>query len=143
MKREDRDLADALTAVWREIGGLQATVGRKFGLSTPQARLLCLMSRCRPSFGELAGLLGCDKTNVTGMVDRLERRMLLRREVDAQDRRISRVVLTDEGVTVVDQLRAEFAKAITEALRTVPATDRRQLTQCAQVAADTLARTRQ
>lgn len=142
MGPDEQDLAVALTALYREIGGLHAAVGRKHGLSTAQARLLCLMTRRRPSFGELAGLLGCDKTNVTGMVDRMQRRGLLRRETDPDDRRVGRVVVTAEGAALMEVLHAELADAIARRLHTWQATDRDQLKTLAGAAAQNFARDR-
>jgi DNA-binding MarR family transcriptional regulator len=142
MSPDDQELAAALTALYREIGGLHGAVGRRHGLTTAQARLLCLMTRQRPSFGELAGLLGCDKTNVTGMVDRLRRRGLLRRETDPDDRRVGRVVVTDEGAALMEVLRAELADAMAQRLRTWHAADRDQLMTLARAAAENFAQGR-
>ena len=47
---------------------------------------------------EVAYKLGCDASNITGIVDRLEARGLLRRRTDPADRRIKHLTLTPEGV---------------------------------------------
>jgi DNA-binding MarR family transcriptional regulator len=112
LKGEYSDLAAALSLLYRETGVLYGTIARRFALTSQQTQLLCMLSRDQPSFGELATLLGCDKTNVTGMVDRLERRGLLARETDPRDRRVSHVVLTDEGEALREKLRAEFAEGV-------------------------------
>lgn len=132
----DHDLATALLALYREIGGLHGAVSRRLGLTTQQALLLCLVGHGRPSLGELAGSLGCDKTNVTGLVDRLERRELLRREIEPQDRRVSRVILTEQGHAIGAQLRTAFAEAVTERLGSWPTTRRHPFAQLAQAAAE-------
>ena len=46
---------------------------------------------------ELASLLACDNSNVTGLIDRLEARDLVTRQPSPYDRRVKHVVLTDEG----------------------------------------------
>jgi DNA-binding MarR family transcriptional regulator len=46
---------------------------------------------------ELASLLGCDNSNVTGLIDRLEARDLVTRQPSPHDRRVKHVVLTDAG----------------------------------------------
>ena len=46
---------------------------------------------------ELAGLLACDRSNVTGLVGRLEARGLLARVPDQRDRRLKQILLTDAG----------------------------------------------
>jgi DNA-binding MarR family transcriptional regulator len=45
----------------------------------------------------LAALLGCDNSNVTGLVDRLEARGLVARQASDEDRRVKHIVLTDAG----------------------------------------------
>ena len=45
----------------------------------------------------LAGMLFCDASNVTGIVDRLEARGLIERRPSPKDRRVKLLVLTKEG----------------------------------------------
>jgi DNA-binding MarR family transcriptional regulator len=47
----------------------------------------------------LAALLGCDASNVTGIVDRLEARGLVTRRAAGHDRRVKELALTPDGVT--------------------------------------------
>jgi len=46
---------------------------------------------------ELAALLACDNSNVTGLIDRLEARGLVTRQASPHDRRVKHVVLTEAG----------------------------------------------
>jgi DNA-binding MarR family transcriptional regulator len=101
-----------LVGLFPEIDGHFGTVSRSLGLTPQQARLLCFTQNLRPSFGELAALLHCVKTNVTGLVDRLQRRGRLTRRPDPHDRRMTRVHLTGEG----EALTEEFQQAINAAL---------------------------
>jgi DNA-binding MarR family transcriptional regulator len=107
-------LAAAVTTLHREAAVLYALIGREFGLTTQQAQLLCVLTSDRPSFGELATTLGCDRTNVTGMIDRLERRGLLARERDSEDRRVNRVTATQEGEQLIVRLRERFAESVAD-----------------------------
>jgi DNA-binding MarR family transcriptional regulator len=52
---------------------------------------------------DLAGELGCDASNLTGIADRLEARGLVHRQADPQDRRVKLLVLTEEGRRVADE----------------------------------------
>jgi MarR family transcriptional regulator, organic hydroperoxide resistance regulator len=52
----------------------------------------------------LATLLGCDNSNVTGLVDRLEARGLVARQPSADDRRVKHIVLTGTGRDLRHQL---------------------------------------
>ncbi|MFD8522282.1 MarR family transcriptional regulator [Streptomyces capillispiralis] len=108
------DLAAAVTTLHREAAALYALIGREFGLTTQQAQLLCVLTADRPSFSELATTLGCDRTNVTGMIDRLERRGLLARERDSEDRRVNRVTATQEGEQLIVRLRERFAESVAD-----------------------------
>ena len=57
---------------------------------------------------ELATLLGCDNSNVTGLVDRLETRGLVSRKPGVEDRRVKRVVLTEAGRQMRGELLARL-----------------------------------
>lgn len=68
----------------------------EFDLSAPQARALHHLNAPR-TMGELADMLCCDASNVTGIVDRLEARGVVERQVVPGDRRVKRIVLTEDG----------------------------------------------
>lgn len=59
---------------------------------------------------ELATVLACDNSNVTGIVDRLEARGLVTRRPYAQDRRVKHIVLTATGVEVRARVRAAMSE---------------------------------
>jgi MarR family transcriptional regulator, organic hydroperoxide resistance regulator len=65
-------------------------------LSPAQCHVLHLIERPIP-MGQLAETLACDASNVTGLVDRLESRGLVRRRPSAGDRRVKVLVLTPTG----------------------------------------------
>jgi DNA-binding MarR family transcriptional regulator len=54
----------------------------------------------------IADSLSCEPSNVTGIVDGLERRGLVVRQADPADRRVKQVVLTADGKRTRDLLRA-------------------------------------
>src|SRR5687768_8191823 len=67
-------------------------------LSPAQCHVLHLIEPGRPiPMGQLAETLACDASNVTGLVDRLESRGLVRRRPAAGDRRVKVLVLTPTG----------------------------------------------
>lgn len=71
-------------------------VGAYLGVSAGDQRALTLIGRHGPmSAGELAERTGLTPGAVTGMIDRLERAGLARRDQDAKDRR--RVLVTATG----------------------------------------------
>ncbi|GAA2578850.1 MarR family transcriptional regulator [Actinomadura fulvescens] len=60
---------------------------------------------------DLAEILACDASNVTGIVDGLEQRGLVTRRPDPADRRVKHLVLTEEGQRRRAALLAENASA--------------------------------
>src|SRR6202795_2578407 len=87
-------------------------------LSPAQCHVLHLIAPGQPiPMGQLAETLACDASNVTGLVDRLESRGLVRRRPSAADRRVKVLELTPTG----SQLRTLLLDRMT----TPPATLRR------------------
>lgn len=71
------------------------------------------------ALSELASSLGCVRSNITQLVDRLEAEGLVRRVHDAQDRRSVRAVLTPagrrrqtEGAAEIGRVAADFSSAL-------------------------------
>src|SRR5260370_39069339 len=84
--------------------------GAEFDLSPAQCHVLPLIEPGRPlPMSRLADTLSCDASNVTGLVDRLESRGLVRRQASARDRRVKVLQLTPTG----KQLRAQLLKDAT------------------------------
>lgn len=71
--------------------------------------------------GQLAERIACVKSNVTQLVDRLESEGLVRRVTDADDRRIVRAVITQEGRRKYDEGAALRASAVRELAAPIPA----------------------
>lgn len=75
---------------------------------------------------EIASLLACDSSNVTGIVDRLEARGLVTRRTAERDRRVKQILPTPAGVEVRDALRARMSY-VPEGIERLSARDQRQL----------------
>lgn len=52
----------------------------------------------------LAGSVGCDASNITGIADRMEARGLIERRDDPSDRRVKLIALTDEGARIREEM---------------------------------------
>jgi DNA-binding MarR family transcriptional regulator len=79
-------------------------------LSPVQCQVLHLLEPGRPlPMNRLAETLACDASNVTGLVDRLEARGLVRRVASPQDRRVKVLQLTPTGT----RLRASLSRQMT------------------------------
>jgi DNA-binding MarR family transcriptional regulator len=79
------------------------------GLAPQQAGALRALAQ-PVSMGDLADALHCDSSNVTGIVDRLEERGLVRREVAPGDRRVKMLVVTEEGERLRREITSRFAE---------------------------------
>jgi DNA-binding MarR family transcriptional regulator len=79
------------------------------GLTKPQAGALLQLDPDRPvPMSGLAGLLMCDASNVTGIVDRLEDRGLVERQDAPRDRRVRMLALTAKGRRVRERISAQL-----------------------------------
>jgi DNA-binding MarR family transcriptional regulator len=85
-----------------------AQVAADFDLTPPHGRLIVQLDDEVP-MGQLADYLRCDASNITGIVDRLERRDLVVRRVDPTDRRVKRIALTTAGRELRVRLEARLA----------------------------------
>ena len=75
---------------------------------------------------ELASLLACDNSNVTGLIDRLEARDLVARQPSPYDRRVKHVVLTEAGRELRARMLDRVGQPPTGVERLTPA-EQRQL----------------
>jgi DNA-binding MarR family transcriptional regulator len=107
-------------------GMLEARAG-EHDLSMIQTRLLGVLRDRTPSMNELARLLLLDKSSVTGLVDRAERRGLVARVPSTTDGRAVLVTLTDEGRSLVSQVSTAFEADVLKILGLLPSADRRAL----------------
>lgn len=108
---------------------VQAVLGRvtsDLDLSVTQARMLAVIEDRDIGMRQLAGILELEKSSVTGLVDRAERRGLVRRVAVSGNRRSVHVALTPTGRSLVTKVRrtvrAEIA-AMTETLGTAQRDD--------------------
>ncbi len=111
-------LASALAGLFFSLEEVYEAASKNAGVSRQQAQLLCATHWRKPALGELAETLRCDKTNVTGLVDRVEKQGLVERVSDSGDRRITRLELTRKGRATVaefhDNLNTRLSNAAAE-----------------------------
>jgi DNA-binding MarR family transcriptional regulator len=85
-------------------------MAQEFDLAPQQMIALRMLGAGPRKMSELAQALFCDNSNVTGIIDRLEQRGLVRRESAEGDRRVKLLVLSKEG----EKLRIEITKRMAE-----------------------------
>lgn len=117
----DGDAATLLaTAAYRALvaGAEQWAAAR---LTMPQLKVLLLLARSGSApVSWLAARMSVSPPNITGILDRLEERGLVRRTNDPRDRRVVRIVLTDEGQQLLRDLTMSGASQFHEVMAALP-----------------------
>ena len=120
--------AEIVDLVWQLVGQMHQhfhTRIAELGLSPPQAMALRGLDPDEPvPMGALACKLGCDASNVTGIIDRLEAKELVERRVAASDRRVKTLVFTAKGRVVRHRLEAALLDESPPVARLTPAEQR-------------------
>jgi DNA-binding MarR family transcriptional regulator len=99
----------------------------EYDLSPPQFFALRRLHMHGSSpMSELAQFLACDRSNVTGIIDRLEARGLVERGASPGDRRVRLLALTDAGRALHDEVGERMMNP-PEALAALTSADQRAL----------------
>jgi MarR family transcriptional regulator, lower aerobic nicotinate degradation pathway regulator len=123
----DLGIVDALAQLSFLVQGTLAKHAATHDLSMIQTRLLGVLRDRTPSMNELAKLLELDKSSVTGLVDRAQRRGLVVRVPSPTDGRGVLVSLTAAGRARVTQVAASFEADLAAILAALPSPDRKAL----------------
>jgi DNA-binding MarR family transcriptional regulator len=128
-------LTDALVELSFLIQATLARLASEHELSLTQIRLLGILRDREPGIVELADVLNLDKSSVSGLVDRAQRRGLVERAPAASsDGRAIRVVLTELGHRTARQFAQRVADELAELVKDLsPAQRRRFAAQAARV----------
>ena len=86
-----------------------AAVAVEFDLTPPQMGVLLSLDD-GASMSSLAAMMQCDASNITWMTDRLEENHLVERHADPSDRRVKRLVLTEQGRRLRKQIDRRLAR---------------------------------
>ena len=139
---EDLGLVDALAQLSFLVQNALAEIAGEYDLSITQTRLLGILRDREPTMNQLGHHLGLDKSSITGLVDRAQRRGLVTRTASTVDRRSFQVSITDAGRQLAQQVAARFAERIERCAEPLPGADRERLSRMATriVTADALDR---
>ncbi|MFF5933397.1 MarR family winged helix-turn-helix transcriptional regulator [Streptomyces sp. NPDC012508] len=103
----------------------------EYGISLPAYDVLAALREAgepyRRTTGEVAAAVRGRTGGLTKHADRLEAAGLIRRERDAEDRRIVRLCLTPEGLELAERISAVRSSQEQELLAGLTAADRRRL----------------
>ncbi len=122
---------DALAQLSFLVHNALAEIAGRHDLSIIQVRLLGILRDRTPTMNALGRHLGLDKSSVSGLVDRAQRRGLVDRTVSATDRRAFQVSITDTGRQLAEQVAAGFTARVEMLVAGLPDTDRKLLSQLA------------
>lgn len=103
-------------------------LNKKFGVSAPQvACLMALLDNGPISPSQIARKIMVESSTVTGIIDRLEQKGLVRRMRVSQDRRVITVELTETGQRLAGNAPPPIQHKIVKGLRKIDEGDRAQI----------------
>src|ERR1700683_36789 len=109
---DQRDLIDALVRASFAAMAVLKRIGAEHDLSLTPLRVPGILRDRRVKMSELADYLGLDKSTISGLVDRAEKRGLLQRAPNPADGRATDVFLTAEGVQLADLGEAKIVRSL-------------------------------
>jgi DNA-binding MarR family transcriptional regulator len=109
----DRLNNDTVIKILRISEALVKTADRffsKYGVTTTQYDVLVIVnySESRITQSELGERRVVSRSNITGIVDRLEKLGLIKRESDTGDRRIKHLVVTKKGKDIIEKVEEKY-----------------------------------
>jgi DNA-binding MarR family transcriptional regulator len=123
-----RDLIDALVTTSFATMAVLTRIAAGHDLSLTQIRVLAILRDRRVKMSELAGYLGLDKSTITGLVDRAEKRGLLQRAPNPVDGRAVDVLLTAEGRELAERGATQIARSLSPMTSALTRADAHRLT---------------
>jgi DNA-binding MarR family transcriptional regulator len=112
VETEQDDLVDALVRTAFATMAVLSRIGADNDLSLTQLRVFGILRDRRLRITELADFVGLEKSTMSGLIDRAERRGLVTRVPSATDRRAIDVVLSPEGIAVAQAIRGRVEQAL-------------------------------
>lgn len=105
-----------------------ARMAELYDLSIMQLITLSSLQPSEPMpMNQISGLLACDASNITGIVDRLVRRGLIERTESPEDRRVKVIHLTEKGTYLRDHVIREVVARQPESMADLSSEEFEQL----------------
>ncbi|MDU0201092.1 MarR family winged helix-turn-helix transcriptional regulator [Paenibacillus sp. MAH-36] len=124
----DQSFLDGLVQLSFAVHSILGQVGAEHDLSIIQIRLLGILRDREPSMMQLAQYLNLDKSSITGLIDRAERRGLVQRTISPVDRRGFNVSVTPAGRQLIQVASQEIKHQIHAITANLTQAERLQLT---------------
>jgi DNA-binding MarR family transcriptional regulator len=110
-------ILDCTGALFHNLNPSRDRAWQTVDLTMPQFKaLICVVKNHGATSGQIARGVGVGLSTVTGIVDRLAEQNFVTRREDPIDRRITRVLPTESGQTLVDELLRYRNEVITNIL---------------------------
>jgi DNA-binding MarR family transcriptional regulator len=123
-----QELISALVRASFATTAVLSRVAAEHDLSLTQLRVLAILRDRRVRMSELADYLGLDKSTISGLVDRAEKRGLLQRAPNPADGRATDVLLTAEGRQLADLGEGKVARSLSPMTGTLTRAETLRLT---------------
>jgi DNA-binding MarR family transcriptional regulator len=122
------ELIDGLARASFAVMAVLNRVAAEHDLSLTQLRVLAMLRDRRIMVSQLAAHLGLDKSTISGLVDRAERRGLLQRAPNPADGRAVDVFLTEAGMELAGRGGSEVAQLLSPMLDQLTKAEAHRLT---------------
>jgi DNA-binding MarR family transcriptional regulator len=122
-----QELVDALVMTSFATMAVLNRIAAGHDLSLTQLRVLAILRDRRVKMSELTNFLGLDKSTVSGLVDRAEKRGLLRRAPNPHDGRGVDVFLAPSGMRLAERGVAEVAQSLSPMTSAITPSEGRRL----------------
>lgn len=123
----EAELADVLGQSAFVMMGLLTKIAAEYEISLTQLRVLAILRDRQASMSGLAQHLGLDKSTLTGLVARAEKRGLLHRSPSLADRRAIDVSLSPAGLTLANAIASVFTASLHDSIDTLDRTEQQHL----------------
>jgi MarR family transcriptional regulator, organic hydroperoxide resistance regulator len=127
--RPDVDsIVETIIYLYTESRRLTKGMASQFGLTGPQLTVIKLLETFSDlSLSSLSERIRAQNSTVTGIIDRMEREGLVRRERSTVDRRVVHIRLSDKGLKLARQIQVEPMEIFRDALASLTQADLRDL----------------
>ena len=117
-------IVETLVYLYTESRRLTKHLAREFGLTGPQLTVIKILEQLGDlSLSSLSSRIKAQNSTVTGIIDRMEREGLVKRERSEADRRIVLIRLSDKGRKLAASIEVEPMEIFRAALGSLPRED--------------------
>jgi DNA-binding MarR family transcriptional regulator len=121
-------ILEAIVYLYTESRRVTKALARQHGLTGPQVTALKILEGLgRLSLSELSARMSAKNSTITGIVDRMERDGLVRRERSEHDRRVVHIRATAKGRAIASSVPVTAKEMFGAGLRSLSAHDRAEL----------------